>query len=124
MKKYIGFIFVMMLLVAQFGCKKETIKNEGEKLILSSQVIIPGDVYCDDEYCYWIDPDLFDEPVEPSAPIKGEADRKGMLREFYPAGGGKHIEIYCWGEGEKCGSLYVELPNGDLYEVGLYLVVQ
>ena len=94
MNKYISFFF-MIVLVVQFGCKEEAIDYSSENIVYSSGMIIPGELFCMEDVCYWIDPELWEEPMDPSQPIPGEANMKGRIREIFLDEGGKVTDIYC-----------------------------
>lgn len=132
MKRIFRLMMISMILISFFGCKKEVKSSDQEKsdqenLLYSSGTLMPGEIFCDEDYCYWIDPELWDEPIITQDIIPGPADKLGYTITWEiidPETGQKKIMsgIACPTAGENCGKLFYEFSNGTQIEVGLYLL--
>jgi hypothetical protein len=117
MKKYIGHIMVMMVLVALFGCQKESVDEIGEKLILSSEIMIPGEIYYSDTWEGWIDPNLTEDPVLVNEVVREEPTKKGERK----TGDNGTIYIECPQPGTNCGNLTWTGGPGPPIGIGVYI---
>jgi hypothetical protein len=117
MKKYIGLIIVMMVLVALFGCKKESVDEVGEKLILSSETMIPGEIYYSDTWIGWIDPNLTEDTVLVNEVMREDPTKKG---EKTTDEDGDEI-ISCPEPGTNCGNLIWTGGVGPPIGIGVYI---
>ncbi len=124
MKKItIIFALVLVSLVVFNSCSKESTER-GEKMILSSG---QENFWCDDEFCYWIDPELLEGYEIPSAPYTfGPLNKSGIIAEVNrrdPEGNIiKMTAIICPDPGNTCGDVMTPDANGVLRATGLYLV--
>ena len=117
-------MMISMILISFFGCKKEYKSSDQEKVLFSSSLLIPGEIFCDEDYCYWIDPELWDEPIEIQSTLKGPADQKGYPQTFIRKEGEQWIiehTVHCYDTGDICGKLY-RLEGTDWVHAGNYLV--
>jgi hypothetical protein len=115
---------VLVSLIVFNSCSKETTeKSEQSKMIMSSG---QENFWCDDEYCYWIDPELLENPELPSAPhYYGPRNKEGIIAELNrrdPDGNViKMTAIICPDPGSICGDIQSPDADGVLRKIGLYL---
>ncbi len=110
------------------GCGKESPVKEYSKIILSTEQLTPGEVYCNDDTCLWVDPDLWDEPILLEGIVYGPKDKQGSTRTIElidPETGKKTLiqSIECPSSGSNCGRTLWEDEDGVQYPIGYYLTL-
>ncbi|HRZ43378.1 MAG TPA: hypothetical protein P5228_11825 [Bacteroidales bacterium] len=124
MKRNWMLALVLILLLPVMSCKKEVPEIAQNKLILSSELWIPGEVYYVDDYCYWIDPDLWQEPVNPEEIIHGELNQKGREETIVVYENGHWVikkNVICFDTGSECGIMYCPAAGGSYANCGNYM---
>jgi hypothetical protein len=127
MKRLMMLIAFMIMILPIMSCKKEVPEINQIKMVLSSELWIPGELYYDDEYCYWIDPELWDEPIAPEEIYHGVLDQKGYMEVYVEYINGHEVikqRPKCFDTGDVCGKQYRLNPNGTYDEIGSYLKTQ
>ncbi len=109
------FTLVLVSLMIFNSCSKESTEM-GEKIIMSSG---QENFWCDDEYCYWIDPELLDPPIL-QEPVYGPMNLKKEYSETTQPDGTVIMRLVCKDSGRDCGTIREPDANGVLKHVGYY----
>ena len=118
MKKLVLLSFVSLFVFLVSSCDKQELLNDNAKSTsnISNQRIggyMPGEVFYEDGWVGWIDPDLSSDPVP--EPEKEPAKWKGSIVHE-----GETTYISCPTSGDNCGRLYT-VDEGGVTFVGLYI---
>lgn len=124
MKTLILFITASLLILV--SCSKEDLNEnintqnntheKGEKALITSKYM-PGEVFYEDGWIGWINPNLWEGDLPPEDTYKETAKWKGTTK--VDDEGDTYID--CPDDGECCGRLYTVTLSGGVRYTGLYL---
>jgi len=116
-KKIVLLTIALVALMVVNSCSKETIeKEEQTKIVMSAG---QDNFWCDDEFCYWIDPELLDPPILVD-PSYGPQNLKKEYLEGTLPNGTKIRQLKCPDRGIDCGKIFEPDGNGVIQHVGYY----
>jgi hypothetical protein len=124
MKRILILFPISLILLSLTGCKKDTPVNEQNRIILSTDLWLPGELYLDEEFYYWLDPELIEGPIDPKEIWHGELNQNGRIETFTVFINGHEVikqKVVCFGVGNICGVAYKQNADGTFTQSGFYL---